>query len=221
MYVIDATITLGCYTGPVVRDWSGSRASRCQGEHDALTKRHRKARRRADYARGSGALAGEGNEGERGSPCVTKRSEACSATAKRGRSSRKDESENGARAGENVRGGARAPMATTALCAHGVRARERVGRSWRAQMVVGTEADASGRSWWPTRARPSRRMRATRRPSSTGPPQWHGAAVRAWTRRRRERGEGGERGMGRPGMLRWLGWLVGAGPPVNSPPFLF
>ena len=39
------------------------------------------------------------NEGERGSPCLTKRSEPCPATAERGRSSGENESENGARAG--------------------------------------------------------------------------------------------------------------------------
>ena len=44
---------------------------------------------------------------------------------------------------------------------------------------------------------------------------------RVWTRRRHERGEGGTVGAGRPGRLHWLGRLVGAGPPVNSPPFLF
>ena len=32
-----------------------------------------------------------------------------------------------------------------------------------------------------------------------------------------EREEGGDAGAGRPGRLRWLGRLVGAGPPVNSP----
>ena len=85
--------------GPVERDWSGSRASRCRGEHGALTKRHRKARRHADYVRGGGALRRRRNEGKRGSPCLTKRSETCSATVERGRSSGEDESENGARAG--------------------------------------------------------------------------------------------------------------------------
>jgi len=45
--------------------------------------------------------------------------------------------------------------------------------------------------------------------------------LRAWTRRGREREEGGSTGARRPGRLRWLGRLVGAGPPVNSPPFFF
>jgi len=92
---------------------------------------------------------------------------------------------------------------------------------WWVQMAAGTEADATVRSWWPTRARPSRRMRATRRPSSAGSPRRHGSAVHARTRRGRERGERGGRGAGWLGWLRWLGWLVGAGPPVNSPPFSF
>jgi len=62
--------------GPVERDWSGSRASRCQGEHDALTKWHRKARRHADYARGGGALAAEetrASGAHRASPNARKR----------------------------------------------------------------------------------------------------------------------------------------------------
>ena len=85
--------------GPVERDWSGSQASRCGGEHDALTRRCWKARWRADHVRGGGALAREESEGERGSPCVTNRSEVCPATAKRGRSSEWEESTNGSRAG--------------------------------------------------------------------------------------------------------------------------
>jgi len=44
-----------------------------------------------------------------------------------------------------------------------------------AQMAAGAEADAAGRSWWPTRARPSCRMLATRRPGSAGAPWRHGA----------------------------------------------
>ena len=79
----------------VERDWRGSGASWCRGEHDALARRCRKARWRAGHTRGDGALAGEEREGERGSPCVTKRSEACPATAKRGRSSRREELTNG------------------------------------------------------------------------------------------------------------------------------
>jgi len=65
-----------------------------------------------------------------------------------------------------------------------------------AQMAVEAEADAAGRSWWPTRACPGCRMLATRRPSSAGAPRRHGAAVRsrAW----RGRGEGGERGRAGP-----------------------
>ena len=176
--------------GPVERDWSGSRASRCRGEHDALTRRRRKARWRADYACGGGALAGEGNEGERGSPCVTKRSESCSATAKRGRSLGRDESKNGLRWGRTGEAELGAPMATAALYARRARARERERRSWQAQMAARTEADAAGRTWWPTRARPSRRMRATRRPSSAGVPRRRGAAVRACGRGAGAGGEG-------------------------------
>jgi len=75
-------------------------------------------------------------------------------------------------------------MATAALCARKVGVREREWRSGRAQMVAEEEAGAAGRTWWPTRERPPRRMRATRRPSSAGSPRRHGAAVRAWTRAR-------------------------------------
>ena len=60
-----------------------------------------------------------------------------------------------------------------------------------AQMAAEAEADAAGRSWWPTGARPGCRMLGTRRPSSAGAPRRHGAAVRA--RARRGPGEGGER----------------------------
>ena len=104
-----------------------------------------------------------------------------------------------------------------------LRASEREGESASkgARLAAGTEADAVGRSWWPTRARLSRRMLATRWPSSAGSPRRHSTAVRARTRCGRERGEGGGRGAGIPGWLRWLGRLVGAGPPVNSPLSLF
>ena len=102
-----------------------------------------------------------------------------------------------------------------------LRASEREGGSARrgARLAAGTEADAAGRTWWPTRARPSRRMRATRRPSSAASPRR--GRPRAWTRRGHERDERGSTGAGRPGQLRWLGRLVGAGPLVNSPPFPF
>jgi len=81
-----------------------------------------------------------------------------------------------------------------------LRASERVGESTSraARLAAGTEADAAGHSWWPTRARPSCRMLATRRPSSAGSPRRHSAAVRAWTRRGRECGERGERGRAGP-----------------------
>ena len=62
--------------------------------------------------------------------------------------------------------------------------------SRRAQMAAGATADAAGRSWWPTRARPGCRMLATRWPSSAGSPRRRGTAVRARTRRGRERGKG-------------------------------
>jgi len=71
--------------------------------------------------------------------------------------------------------------------------REGESASRGARLVAGTEADAAGRSWWPTRARPSCRMLATRRPSFAGSAWRHGAAVRTQTRRGCERGEGGER----------------------------
>jgi len=65
-----------------------------------------------------------------------------------------------------------------------------------AQMAAEAEADAAGRSWWPTRARPGCRILVTRRPSSAGAPRRQGAAVRA--RARCGRGEGGERGRAGP-----------------------
>jgi len=51
---------------PVERDWRGSGASRCRGEHGALSRRCRKAWWRAGHTRGGGALVGEESEGERG-----------------------------------------------------------------------------------------------------------------------------------------------------------
>ena len=71
------------------------------------------------------------------------------------------------------------------------------GRKWQRR-----QADAAGRTWWPTRARPGRRMRATRRPSSTGSPRRHGAAVRE-----RGRGAGAGKGAstGEVGRLRPVG----------------
>jgi len=51
------------------------------------------------------------------------------------------------------------------------RKRERESARGGARLAVGAKADAAGRTWWPTRARPSRRMRATRRPSSAGVPR--------------------------------------------------
>jgi len=176
--------------GPVLRGWRGSQASRCRGEHDALTKWHRKARRHADHVRGSGTLAGEearASGAHRALPNARKRvTQRQSEGGARGRTNHKM-----AHAlGKNGRGGARAPMATAALCAHGARARERERESRWAQMAARAEAGAAGRSWWPTRARPSDRMLATRQPSSAGSPRRRGAAVRAQTRRGRERGCG-------------------------------
>jgi len=52
------------------------------------------------------------------------------------------------------------------------------------------EVSAVGRSWWPTKACPPRRMVATQWQGSTGTPRRHGAADRrVWTRRGRGEGE--------------------------------
>ena len=48
---------------------------------------------------------------------------------------------------------------------------------------------------------------------------WPDTIGRARRGRVRARGRGGGRGAGRPSWFRRLGRLVGAGPPVNSPPF--
>ena len=79
-----------------------------------------------------------------------------------------------------------------------LRASEREGESAseEAQMAAGMKADAAGRSWRPTGARPGCRTLATRRSSSAGAPRRHGAAVRA--RAWRGRGQGGERGRAGP-----------------------
>ena len=47
------------------------------------------------------------------------------------------------------------------------------------RLAAGAKADGAGHTSWPTRARPSRRMCATLRPSSAGSPRRHGAVVRA------------------------------------------
>jgi len=59
-----------------------------------------------------------------------------------------------------------------------------------ARLAAGAKADAAGHTWRPTMARPSRRMRATRRPNAAGMPRRRGAAVRA-------RGRGAGTGAGR------------------------
>jgi len=72
--------------------------------------------------------------------------------------------------------------------------RERESESARggARLAAEAKADAAGHTWWLTRARPSRRMRAMQRPSSAGVPRRRGAAVRA-----RGRGAGAGAGKGR------------------------
>ena len=70
--------------------------------------------------------------------------------------------------------------------------------------AAGAKADAAGRTWWPTRARPSRRMRATWRPSSASSPRRHSAAVRA-------RGHGAGASAGKGASVGGLGRLRPAG----------
>jgi len=57
-------------------------------------------------------------------------------------------------------------------------------------------------------------MAATRRrvPDTVGRARGTAVAASGW----RETARAGE-----AGPFRWLGWLVGAGPPVNNAPFLF
>jgi len=69
-----------------------------------------------------------------------------------------------------VRGGAAAAVRERA---------EGESASGGAQMAAGAAADAAGRSWWPTRARPGCRMLATRWPGSAGAPRRHGARAGA------------------------------------------
>ena len=68
---------------------------------------------------------------------------------------------------------------------------------------------------WGGRGAGEQRMPSTRnrRPDTVGRARRGRVRARA--------GEGGGRGAAGLGWLRWLGRLVGAGPPVNSPPFLF
>ena len=96
------------------------------------------------------------------------------------------------------------------------RARERERESGEAQLATEEEAGAAGQTWWPTRVRPPRRMRATRRPSSAGSPRRHGAAVRTWTWARARGGE----------TRRWAGPASASGPearprPTSAPLSLF
>jgi len=86
------------------------------------------------------------------------------------------------------------------------------------RLAAGAKVSVAGRTWWPTRARPSRRMRATRRPNAAGVPRRCGAAVRA---RGRGAGAGARRGKRAGG----LGWLRPTGQKrgrdLLAPPFLF
>jgi len=60
-----------------------------------------------------------------------------------------------------------------------LRVGERESESGRARLAAGAKAGAVRRTWWPTRARPSHRLRATWRPNAAGVPWRRGAAVRA------------------------------------------
>jgi len=160
--------------GPVDSGWSGSRASRCQGEHDALTKRHREARRQADHVRGGGALDGEetrASGAHRASPNAR--------TGVRERTNRRM-----AHAlGENGRGGARAPMAMAVLCACGARAREREltgangskGGGGRGRALLVADQGASRRSHARHAAAEFCGLATAARPSARG----HGAGASA------------------------------------------
>ena len=93
----------------------------------------------------------------------------------------------------------------------GRRAREEVGRRARSGGESGECAGAvHGRRGWSWRQRA--RMPATRC-------RWPDTVGRARRGRVRVRGGGGRwtRARGRPARLRWLGRLVGAGPPMNNP----
>ena len=125
---------------------------------------------------------------------------------------RKDEAEPVMAAGRKEKAGKGAPSVggdgarRSCCCCAGEREGE--SASGEAQMAVGAEADAAGRSWWPTRARLGCRMLATRRPSSAGAPRQHGAAVHA--RAQRGCGEGSER--------RRAGPASASGPEVRPRP---
>jgi len=115
--------------------------------------------------------------------------------------------------GENGRGGARSSNGDGGA----LRARSE-GERAREKELTGANGSGGGdgRSWWPTRARPGRRMRATRRPSSAGTQRRHGAAIRA-RGRGRWCGEGVTRWWARP--LRPAGQKRGRG--LLAPPFPF
>ena len=85
-------------------------------------------------------------------------------------------------------------------------------------LAAGAKAGAVGRTSWPTRARPSRRMRATRRSNAAGVPWRSGVAVRA-----RGRGAGAVAGRGVSagglGQLRPAGQKRGRS--LLAPPFPF
>ena len=63
-----------------------------------------------------------------------------------------------------------------------------------ARLAGGKEAGAVGRTWWPTRVRPPRRMRTMWRPNAAGVPRCCGAAVHT-----RGRDAGASRGDARAG----------------------
>jgi len=111
---------------PVERDWRGSGASRCRGEHGALARRCRKARWHVGHTRGGGALAEEESEGKRGLTVhyqvlggVSRNSEARAELGERGID------EWLARLGGTAGAELGAQMATVVLCAHGWQQRGR------------------------------------------------------------------------------------------------
>jgi len=85
------------------------------------------------------------------------------------------------------------------------------------RLAAGKEAGAVGRTWWPTKVRPPRRMRATRRPNAAGVPRRRSVAVCV-----RGRGTGAGRGMtrGRAGPALVSGQEARPRP-ASAPPFLF
>ena len=200
-------------SGPVEREWKSSEASRCSGERDALGRRRREARWCASHTSSGGIHVGEEGEGEQS---LTERCKALGGAFGDGEVEA-DLEEEGIKEWRTRRGRTTMKELESSNGDDGVvavRARARWRERERDQVHGREERMASALRRWKAEARSWRRsghvcrQRGVTAVTRSGA---RGAAIAASGRR------GKAREWGRPGWLRWMGRLVGAGPPVNRP----